>query len=94
MLLKGINIKFDHLLRDVESLKLGIDTYKTELKMLALTTLLKATSKGPTWAQMALITLLPSLTCTMSKSSSGSSIGAIAQELKEDREVIVKVGDS
>ena len=61
--------------------------------MLASTALPKATGKGPTWAYMASITPPLSLARKTSKSSSGSSAGATAQELKEDREVTVKVGD-
>src|SRR5581483_2876270 len=57
--LEGINTKFDRLLRDVENLKLGIDTQKTELKTIAKSAIPAATGKAASWAQFAAMATPP-----------------------------------
>ena len=73
--LEGINMKFDCLLKDVESLKLGLDTQKSDIRHLAKATIPPTTGKGASWAQVvAILMLLLSLTYISLNSNSISSL--------------------
>jgi hypothetical protein len=96
--LEGINTKFERLLHDVDNIRQGIDAQKTEIKTIATTILPRLTGRGPiqlpqaTWAQAAAMVTPPSLSRTTSNSSR-STPGMTFQELRQDCEVIFKVGD-